>query len=44
MKRKIEIKDLEKSLKENISTKSTETSGPEKTIEVSDLNINDKNT
>ena len=42
MKRKIEIKDLEKTLKENISTKSTETSGPEKTIEVSDLNINDK--
>lgn len=42
MKRKIEIKDLEKTLKENISTKSTETSGPEKTIEVSDLNIKDK--
>lgn len=42
MKRKIEIKDLEKTLKENISTKSTEASGPEKTIEVSDLNINDK--
>lgn len=42
MKRKIEIKDLEKTLKENISTKSTETSGPEKTIEVSGLNIKDK--
>lgn len=42
MKRKIEIKDLEKTLKENISTESTVTSGPEKTIEVSDLNINDK--
>lgn len=42
MKRKIEIKDLEKTLKENISTKLTEASGPEKTIEVSDLNINDK--
>lgn len=42
MKRKIEIKDLEKTLKENISTKSTEASGPEKTVEVSILNINDK--
>lgn len=42
MKRKIEIKDLEKTLKENISTKSTETSGPEKTVEVSVININDK--
>lgn len=42
MKRKIEIKELEKTLKENIPTKSTEASGPEKTIEVSDLNINDK--
>ena len=42
MKRKIEIKDLEKTLKENISTKSTEASGPEKTIEVSDLNNKDK--
>ena len=42
MKRKIEIKDLEKTLKENISTKSTEASGPEKINEVSDLNINDK--
>lgn len=42
MKRKIEIKDLEKTLKENISTKSTVTSGPEKTIEVSELNNTDK--
>ena len=42
MKRKIKIKELEKTLKENIPTKSTEASGPEKTIEVSDLNINDK--
>lgn len=42
MKRKIEIKDLEKTLKENISKKPTVNSIPEETIEASIINTKDQ--